>query len=294
MNSPGKGSRLLKNLIVEVNNSDISSIKETVTQLIRIINDPKSSADDLKHAIEIDPPLSAKLVKIVRSAYYGYTKEINDIREAIVCIGFDTIKELALNQKVFNLFKEYEYIYGYTRISLWKHCIAVAICGKLIYRSVFRQYDDTIYIAGLLHDIGYIVVDQFLPKEFKEILKKSRFEKKSLIDAEKEILGFTHADIGKRIAEEWGFPDSLVYAIANHHSLYPEQENEEYQKIAYTIYAADYACQRKNIGYDENFHERKNLFQKCRIKLKLTEKAIDYIIEKVENEITKMEEAGFF
>jgi len=294
MNSAGKSSKLLKNLIKEVNNSDIATIKETVTQLIRIINDPQSSADDLKKIIEIDPPLTAKLLKLTHSAFFGYTKKINDIREAIVCIGFDAIMELALNQKVYNLFQSKEYIYGYRRISLWKHCVAVAICGKLIFRNAFRINNKNAYFTGLLHDIGYIVIDQFLPERFKEILKKSRFEKRNLIDVETEILGYSHADVGKALAKDWGLPDELVYAIANHHTLFPEPAEEGHQNLAYTLYAADYVCQRQNIGYNENFYEREIQLQACRIKLNITEKAIDNIIEKVKNEIGKMEIAGFF
>lgn len=294
MNLSDKSSKLLKNLIKEVNNSDIATIKETVTQLVRAINDPKTSAYDLKQIIEIDPPLTAKLLKLTRSAFYGYTKEIGDIREAIVCIGFDVIKELALSQKFYNLFQSKEYIYGYSRLSLWKHNVAVAICGKLIYRRSFRTYNSNVYIAGLLHDIGYIIIDQFLMERFKEILKISRSEKRSLIDVEEEILGFSHADVGNALAKDWSFPDELVYAIANHHTLFLEPAEEEHKNLAYTLYAADYACQRQNIGYNENFYERNLHFRTCRIKLNIEEEAINNIMEKVEDEIGRMEEAGFF
>ena len=114
-------------LIVEqVNNSEISSIKQTVTQILVTINDPNSSAKNLKDIIEVDPPLTAKLIKLANSALYGFPKTMSEIQEAIVCRGFDTVRELALSQKVCVLFQNDEYIHVFTKRSLWKHSVAVA------------------------------------------------------------------------------------------------------------------------------------------------------------------------
>jgi len=290
MNPTVRDNKLLKDLTNEVDNSQISSIKQTVIQLIRLINDPNSNANDLKHVIELDPPLSAKLLKLSHSAYYGYAKEICDIKEAIVCIGFDAIKELALNQKVFELFTKSESMYGYSRIALWKHCIAVALCSKLIYRREFRERGDTVYIAGLLHDIGIIVLDQFLSDDFRKILRLSRNRKRTMLRIEEEILGFSHADIGREIAIKWGFSDELINAIAYHHT--PEKADDKYIRSTATIFAADYACQRSKVGFDEYFFSRNTLFRKYRIKLDIKELALKFIMEDVEEEIAGMEEMG--
>ena len=281
------------NKIVEiVNYSEISSIKQTVTQIIETINDPDSSAKDLKNIIEIDPPLTAKLLKLANSSLYGYPKTISAIQEAIVCIGFDEVKELALSQKVCELFKKDDYIYGYSRISLWKHSVAVAICSKLIYRREFREHGENIYVAGLLHDIGIIVLDQFFHTDFVEILKKSRTEKNNLANIEFPLFGFNHIDIGQALAENWVFPHEIVKAIANHHN--PENVGEEFDKISDTIYIANCAIQDKNIGYCDAPYKNMTLFQKSLMKLKIKEKAIGFILKETEKELEKMEEAGWF
>ena len=126
----------------------------------KIIRDP------IHNIIEVDPPLTAKLLKLANSAFYGYPKTIGEVQEAIVCIGFEAVKELALSQKICELFKKNDLINNYSRISLWKHSLAVAVFSKLLYRREFAKSGENIYVAGLLHDIGHIIMDQFLHDKF--------------------------------------------------------------------------------------------------------------------------------
>lgn len=281
----------IKRIIEIVNNSDISSIKQIVIKIIKIINDPDSSAKNLKDVIEKDPPLTAKLLRLANSAFYGYSKKISTIQEAIVCIGFEAVKELALRQKVCELFSKEFYFNSYSRLSLWKHCIAVALCGKLIYRMEFQQHGENIYAAGLLHDIGIIISDQFLQNSFIDILTKSKNTKKNLINIEDNVLGFNHTDIGSSLATDWKLPDELVIAIKNHHNF--NSIEEKYIKISLSLFVSNYACQNSGIGYNDAPYEDKTKFLKCLEELKLKEKSIELIIEEVKNEIKKIEEIGF-
>jgi len=285
-------SREIKKIIEITNYSDISSIKQTVTQIIETINNPASSARDLKNIIEIDPPLSAKLLKLANSALYGYPKTIGEIQEAIVCIGFDAVRELALSQKVCELFKKGDYFDGYSRSSLWKHSVAVAYCSKLIYRREFRERGENIYIAGLLHDIGIIILDQFKHKKFREILKKSRREKNNLVNVETEVLGFNHTDIGLDLGESWGFPEEIDTAIKTHHN--PENVADEHARISSTIFVANCVIQSRAIGYSDAPYKNETLYQKCLMRLNVKEKAIDLIVKEVEKEISRLEQAEWF
>ena len=109
----------LMEIVDLVNNSGISSIKEVIGEILGTIRDASTSAKDLKDLIEKDPPLCAKLLKRANSAYYGYPRTISDIQEAIVCLGFDSVWELALNQKACDLFAKEEVFEGFSRWSLW-------------------------------------------------------------------------------------------------------------------------------------------------------------------------------
>ena len=157
-------------------------MKTIVSKIIKIIDDPKATIKDLKDIIELDPPLTARVLMRANSAYYGFPKKISVIEQAVIWIGFDALKELALSQKVCEIFMKDESINGYSRGALWKHSIAVALLGKMIYRKEFGLMGESAYVAGLLHDIGIIVEDQFFQNEFLHILHNSKDEEKNLAE----------------------------------------------------------------------------------------------------------------
>jgi putative nucleotidyltransferase with HDIG domain len=286
-------SQEVLSLIIDlVNKSDISSIKQIVSEILEVIRDEDSSAKDLKDIIERDPPLCARLLKLANSAHYGYAKTISDIQEAIVCIGFDAVKELALNQKVCELFKQENVRNGFSRWQLWKHSSAVAVASKLIYRREFRERGDDIYVAGLLHDIGIIVEDQFFTELFNTSLEIMAEGERNLIDVELDILKTNHAMVGQAISEDWGFPDELIQAIGNHHD--PVDAPQEYQRFVYTVYIANYICQRDKIGYVEINKRDVDKFHKCLAALKIGEKSLDLIMEDVRVELKKLDELESF
>ena len=283
---------LIELTIKLVNKSNISSIKQVVTEILKIIKDESSSAKDLKRIVEKDPPLCAKVLQLANSAQYGYPKSISDIQEAIICIGFDAVKELALNQKICELFMKEDTIHGYSRLSLWKHCSAVALCCKMIYRREFRERGDDIYVAGLLHDLGIIVEDQFYREMFEQALKMSVQEQINLYAAEKATLKIDHAAIARAIADDWDFPDELTHALGLHHE--PLEVEAEFERIVYTVYVANSICQKEKIGYSDAPHVDIKLLGKCMSSLGIKSKATDIIAEELKQEIRKLDQLGWF
>jgi putative nucleotidyltransferase with HDIG domain len=282
----------ISKIIGLVDQSEISSIQNVVSGVIDVINDPHSSAKDLKDIIEIDPPLTAKVLKVANSAYYYSLNKISEIQHAVIWIGFDVVKEIALSQKVCEVFEQDETVSGYSGRSLWKHSIAVALLGKMICRREFGERGENAYAAGLLHDIGIIVENQFLENEFIAVLHKTEHEKINLSKAESEVLGYTHTDIGKMLTEHWSFPEELVVAIGNHHN--PDKAPEEFSKFASTLYIADYLCQERGIGYSDAPYFDPGVFRGCLKRLDIKEYALDLIVKDMEQEISKMEGQGLF
>ena len=282
----------INQLIEKVNNSYISSIKEVIMQLITVLNDPDSSTIDLKKIIEKDPPLTARLLKLANSAYYGFQRSISEIQEAIVALGFNTVKELALAQKVCELFKQGKDIDGYSRVELWKNSMAVAFCNKFIYMREVRELGENTFTAGLLHNIGIIIEDQFMHEEFTEVLLKVQKDNCNLFEAENSILGFDHADIGRAITYDWDFPYELVLAIGKHHE--PDKDFDLLNIITLTSYISDYICQRNAIGYCDAPVENQSFYTMCMNEVKIKEKAMEFIVEDVKKEIRKMEIGGWF
>ena len=282
----------ISKIIGLVDQSEISSIQSVVSGVIDVINDPQSSAKDLKDIIEIDPPLTAKVLKVANSAYYYSLKKISEIQHAVIWIGFDVVKEIALSQKVCEVFEQDETVSGYSGRSLWKHSIAVALLGKMICRREFGERGENAYAAGLLHDIGIIVENQFLEKEFTDILHKTEQEKINLSKAESEVLGYTHTDIGKMLTEHWSFPEELVVAIGNHH--HPDKAPQEFSRFASILYIADYLCQERGIGYSDAPYFDPGVFRGCLKRLDIKAYALDLIVNDMEEEISKMEGQGLF
>ena len=279
-------------LIRLVDNSELSSIKNIVTGLIRIINDPKSTARDLTDLIQIDPPLTAKVLRLANSAYYSPREKVSEITRAIIWVGYDAIKELAINQKVCEIFVNGQLNGDYSREMLWRHSLAVALMGKLIYRREFGERGENIYAAGLLHEIGIIVSDQLFPDKFLRVLHQSQIDGQNLIEIEYEDSGYDHSQSGQAILAHWQIPEEICYAIGNHHT--PEDAPSQYMKIAYTLFIADYFCQRRNVGFCDAPFESENTFNRCMKELGLEHHALELLFENVALEMKKMEEQGFF
>ena len=288
-----KGSIDLNLMIDIVGKSDIASIGHVVTELLNIIQDEKSSAKDLKDITSKDPPLCARLLKLANSVYYGYSRKISDIQEAIVCIGFDAMLELALTQKVCELFVDKEVRpSGFSLVGLWRHSTAVAIFCKMLYRREFREKGDDVYAAGLLHDIGIIVEDQTVPTEFERILSESARKKQKLSVVEKEILKINHLGIGKALAQNWGFPENLIQAIAFHDN--PELADNGSFRFVATVYLANYICQQRQVGYI-GFQDLDSQYYHILLeKLGVKGKAVEIIMDEVIIELGKLDEKGWF
>jgi putative nucleotidyltransferase with HDIG domain len=282
----------LNDIIGLVNTSEISSIKDIVSGIVKIINDPKATVRDLKEIIQVDPPLAARVLKLANSIYYSPPNNIVEIMKAVIWIGWDAIKELALSQKVCEIFQKDEPIEGYSRKFLWKHSLAVALFAKMIYRREFGERGENMYAAGLLHDLGLIIEDQFYHGAFRDALNRSKKEQKNLAGPENDILGYDHAILGRAITESWNLPEELCFAIGNHHN--PNGDAIGFSRMAYTLYVADCFCQEKGVGYGDAPFTDKALFDRCLKKLGLENHSLHLILEDVEREMSEMQDQGFF
>lgn len=280
----------LEKIISEINNSELSSVKSVVVGIIQLINDPKSTTRDLQKIIQVDPPLTAKILRVSNSAFYAPQIKIDEIEKAIIWIGYDTVKELAIRQKTGQMFGDKDSIEGYREQELWAYCVATAQFAKMIYRREFGLKGENIYTAGLLHKIGLIAVEQFLREEFIKILKLFNLQKGKLSVIEKKVLGFTHAELGGHIARNWLLPNELSAAITYHDNPYAAP-TKCFKECA-TMYVAAVQCRFAGIGYVKATVFDEPLYHRCLKDLKLTQKSIDPIIADGRQELADMLEKG--
>jgi HD-like signal output (HDOD) protein len=280
----------LNHLVEQANQSPISTIASVVTRIVAVTNDPEATAKELVDIIMTDPPLVANVLRLVNSAYFAPRRKIADIQQAVIFIGFDALKELALNQKVCEIFQKAVHIEGYTRQALWRHSVAVAQFAKMIYRREFLERGANVYAVGLLHDLGIIVEDQFRNTAFTEALRMANKEDLPLWQAEERILGYNHGLIGARLLGGWNLPDEFTYGIEYHHA--PDKAPDPYQRLTASLFVANYCCQTATIGYCDSPLENEARYKQCIEQLAIEPDAIELIMTDVQSLIHEMIEQG--
>lgn len=194
----------------------LSTLPEIAIRAMAVANDPNSSAAELREVLEGDPGITAKVLRCANSAAAGTRKEINDLQQAISLLGLTQIRHLILTASVSDLFKTKGGINSYRRLNLWRHMISVAICARMIARKLNFANDEEIFLAGLMHDIGIVLEDQYTHHHFCKIIRGLEPEK-TLIETEREHLAFDHTTLGETLATRWGFPDIVRSSIRYHH-----------------------------------------------------------------------------
>lgn len=194
---------------------DLPTLPAILGKILHAAADPDASAIDLGRLIAADQSLSATLLKLVNSSYYGFYRQIKTVTQAIVVLGFLEVRNLALTATAFRAFDAFPS--RYDREQLWRHSLAVALASDRI-AKLTRQNSDGCFESGLLHDIGKVVLDCLYPEQFRQAAVLAESKACSIADAERETFGLTHAEVGGRLGEHWNLPEAVVETIRHHHS----------------------------------------------------------------------------
>ncbi len=230
---------------------DLPTLTLVAQKLRDVMEDPLSSAEDAARVIEGDQSLAAKVLSLVNSAYYGIPMEITKISQAVSLLGFRATSQLALTISVINLLDDKE-DGKFKREGLWGHSIGCAVCSQTIAKKAGYPRPEDCFSGGLLHDIGKLVLDQFLHEELLEILELTEKEEVSFLEAERTRFGIDHAIIGEWLARKWKLPLPVVVSIRHHHE--PPEEREGFSmsqdEVVDIVRLADAVCRRQGIGWN--------------------------------------------
>jgi putative nucleotidyltransferase with HDIG domain len=234
------------------NISELPTLPQVVTVILSLIDSPDSSAEDINKVMEKDPSLVGKILKLVNSAYYGLPNKVNSVRQAIVILGFSTVKSLAISASVFDMFDSSRET-GFDREQFWTHSIGCGCVSRLVGNREAGVDQETSFVVGLLHDIGKMVLDQYAPREFDTIIQLARARSLSFYDAEREVLQDTnHAEIGAWVAEQWKLSEELTEAIRHHHEV-GGLEDHSTAVLAAVCRFSNFICHRRQVGSSGNF-----------------------------------------
>ncbi len=224
---------------------DISTLPQVALKVMEVAGDPESGAADLKEVMEGDAALSARVLRCVNSSAYAVRMRITNLQQAIAYLGLKQIRNLAITASVSKLFKKDEQIGDYSRNRLWRHLVSVGICSRMIaMRRKMPAFEDA-FLAGLLHDVGIILIDQHAHQGFCRVIG-SLSPDKTLVEVERSVLGFDHTALGERVATSWGFPELLRRAIRWHHNA-ASYRGEEANVIC-CVEAANLICTLKEVS----------------------------------------------
>ncbi len=194
---------------------NLPTLPTTVVALGQAVADERCTVERILAILSKDPSLSAAMLRLANSVAYSGDGRVNDLRAAVMRLGFDAVLNLGRTAAIIRTFKGSEHL---DSTLLWQHSVAVALTAKAICRlQRNRPMEETAFLAGLLHDIGKIALDYCFSDEYAPVVEAFRAGE-FIVEAEQRILGLTHAQVGAMVAENWSFPEDFVEAIRDHHT----------------------------------------------------------------------------
>ncbi len=225
---------------------NMPSLSPTASKVIQLANNINTPPPELTKVIKLDPVLSAKVLKLVNSSYFALSNEIVSLEKAVIMLGLNTIKNLALSAAVLAQVEKKEQISDFDSEGFWKHSLAVGVAAKLIAikRGIDKKIVEDYFIGGLLHDLGLLVELNIFPEEAERILIS--VSDVSLVDAEEIILdGLNHCSIGKVLAKRWNLAEELSNVLLLHHTPFAVGEPTE---LVASVYVANIICKNNQVG----------------------------------------------
>jgi len=219
--------------------SKMPSLSTTVTKVMEICNKPDTSPNDLNRVISLDPVLTGQVLKLVNSAYYSLPNQVTSLTRAIIMVGLNTVKNLALSAAVLQNLGSKDSFQALSMEDFWTHSITVGVTAKRLAaaKRIPVAEREEYFVAGLLHDLGKIPLNNRFPGEYKKALELTEDDRVTLYQAESSVFGINHCIVGKMIAEKWKLSNTMMDSLSHHH--HPQQSGEENRLLTLSVTLAD-------------------------------------------------------
>lgn len=225
---------------------DLPALPLVVNELLASFDDPDVELGELAGKVAHDQALAAKTLRLANSSFYGLQSKVRTISQAIAVLGFDSVRSLVIGAGVIGGFREGR-DKGFDFDGFWRHAIATALCARALARQAGCN-PELAFVAGLLHDLGRLVLVTRFPEHYAEVLAQRTLRDCGLLEAERAVLGIDHAQVGRALAQHWRIPEQICRAIAQHHL--PMQQ--DYGELPSVVHVANVVVHGLDLAGDED------------------------------------------
>ena len=233
----------IQELIKEIKN--LRPIAQIANQIMSIVENPNASLSDVADIIVYDPMTTANILRTCNSAYFGLSRKVESVHEAVTLIGLEQIVDLVLLKSGAENLKKEQEGYGLDEGDLWRYSVASALIARDLSEKKQLASTHMVFTAALLKDIGKVILNRFVSDAFPKIQELVQEQGHSFREAEKKVIGVDHAELGGLVASNWKFSQKMVYIIQNHH-LSDKQAREDIETCI--VYLSDIICMMMGIG----------------------------------------------
>lgn len=191
-------------------------LPQAASAVLRLADDPNANQREIATAIERDPAVTAKLLRVANSAYYG-AQDVTTVPRAISFLGINCVRSIVVSSAMQQMVSGRSSCSGFNRLEHWRHSLAVATGCRILSRLKVPHLAEMLYCAGMLHDIGLLALERFMPEELSRALDTAKRRVDPLIEVEREIYGFDHARLGGIVVKQWGLHDMVQDCVSFHH-----------------------------------------------------------------------------
>lgn len=224
----------------------LPTLPTVFARLSDAMSNPRISNDEIASIISSDQAAALKVLKVVNSAFYGFSGRIDTISRAILYLGLNEVRNLIFAMSVINLFKKRNSLMNFRPVEFWSHSIGVGIATRFVGSSMEIQNLENYFLAGILHDIGKLILFEHAGEDYAEVLTHVEEKGCLIIEAEKEVLGFDHSKIGELLALKWNLPVTIRNAVRYHHSGIADGSTE---KLVAAVHIGDIIARTLELGY---------------------------------------------
>jgi putative nucleotidyltransferase with HDIG domain len=267
-----------------MNASDLPTIPVVATKVMQLLESENASADEIARVVSSDPAVTARVLKISNSSFYGCQRQIQTLSHAIMVLGFSTLKSVVVAASVKQVYKPY----GLTEKMLWMHSFGAGLAARVIANSTRLVNEEEAFLGGLFHDIGKIILNSLDNQQFQMVVQKCFNEGLSFLEAEEQVYSYNHTEVGGLVIKKWNFPPILMDVVLKHHSFeFAEDEDTYLVRLTCVVGLSNLFCHKLGIGVREPEEELVLHESVPALLLGLDETRIAGMLEKVEQAFEK-------